>query len=132
MQVRKKSVRDETFGDGDEFLFARCQRARHVSWTNHVGELRGLFKSRVGFCGERDRDRRNTHMPRTGRPRLKVKRSVPLKALVYPDDAEAFNAACEAAKVAPPDALRELARAWVKHVAENPRATLHFRLEQCE
>lgn len=68
-------------------------------------------------------------MARTGRPRLKVKRSSTLKALVLPNEAEDFAAACEKAKQDPPDVLRALAQAWVNHVGNNPRATLHFKLE---
>lgn len=95
---------------------------------NHGEEYLGLFKSGLGLCCEHDRACRNTHMARTGRPRLTLKRSALLKTLVYPDDAEAFVKACESAKVTPPDALRELAKAWVAHVAKTPHATLHFKL----
>lgn len=67
-------------------------------------------------------------MPRTGRPPLKDKLSETIKVLVYPDDAEAFRAACDAARVQAPDVLRELIHAWAQFVAANPRATLHFKL----
>jgi hypothetical protein len=92
----------------------------------------GLFKSCIGFCGERKGARRNTHMPRTGRPRQKVKLSATIKTLAYPDDAAAFEAACVKAKQPPPHVLRELAKAWVAYVEKNPRANPHFKLISTE
>ncbi len=71
-------------------------------------------------------------MPRTGRPRLKNKLSVPIKTLAYEEDARAFERACEVAKQQPADVLRSLADAWVNHVKNRPRATLHFRLVELE